>query len=250
MRRHFLLVSTIAATLGVAAFGFADPPAPKGGSVGVSVGGAAQAPVPGSTKPTASASIGGSSTAVGGVPAGTASGAAAPRADAKSKVATSPAAAAIAKGQAAYLARDYPGAVRAYLEATQRDPADVTAYYFLGEAQLASGSTAEADASFTTGMRYAGGKDEWRAKLLFAIADLRERQGKWGDAKKTWEEYGQFVSTHPNIKGYAASATERVKVVDTRAELDTKYAPVRQRIEQRLKESGSIPTAADETKKK
>lgn len=246
MRRHFLLVSTIAATLTVAAFGFADPPAPKGGtSVGLSAGGAARALAPGAAKPAVSASVGASTASGASV-----TGGAAPRAEAKPKVAASPAAAAIARGHAAFMARDYPGAISAYQEATQRDSADVAAHYFLGEAQLAGGSTAEADASFATGMRYAGGKDEWRAKLLFAIADLRERQGKWSDAKKAWDEYGAFVSTHPNIKGFAATATERVKVVEVRADLDTKYAPVRQRIEQRLKETGSIPTAAEETKKK
>jgi tetratricopeptide (TPR) repeat protein len=248
MRRHFLLVSTFAATVGVAAFGFADPPAPKGGaSVGLSVGGAAQPPT-GGAKPATSGSVGVSSSASGTSPTSTAASSASARTGG-AKPATS-AAAAIARGHAAFTARDYPGAIQAYQEATQRDASDVAAYYFLGEAHLAGGSTAEADASFASGLRYAGGKDDWRAKLLFAIADLRERQGKWGDARKAWDEYGQFVSTHPNIKGYGASATERAKVVDARAELDTKYAPVKQRIEQRRKESGSIPNAADETKKK
>jgi tetratricopeptide (TPR) repeat protein len=246
MRRHFLLVSTFAATVGVAAFGFADPPAPKGGaSVGFSVGGAAQSPS-GGARPATSGSAGVSSSASGASPTSTAASSAAARTDVKAK----PATAAIARGHAAFTARDYPGAIQAYQEAIQRDASDVAAYYFLGEAHLAGGSTAEADASFASGLRYAGGKDDWRAKLLFVIADLRERQGKWGDAQKAWDEYGQFVSTHPNIKGYGASATERAKVVDARAELDTKYAPVKQRIEQRRKESGSIPNAADETKKK
>ena len=75
----------------------------------------------------------------------------------------------------------------------------------------------------------------------------RVEQGKWTDAKKSWEEYAQFLSTHPGVKGYAPTATERVKVVDARADLDAKYAPVRQRIEQRQKENASPPAAAEET---
>jgi tetratricopeptide (TPR) repeat protein len=145
------------------------------------------------------------------------------------------------------MARDYPGAIQAYKEAIAQDPADPASYYFLGEAQIAAGSAAEADGTFATGLRYAGGKDEWRGKLLFVSADLRERQGKWPEAKKAWEEYAQFIATHPNAKGYAATATERVKVIDARVDLETKYAPVKQRIEQRLKENASIPPAADET---
>jgi tetratricopeptide (TPR) repeat protein len=247
MRRPFLLVSTTAAVLGVTAFGFADPPAAKGGgSIGLSAGGAAQSPGA-SAKPAGSAAIGVSTSANAAAASATAS--AAPK-DPKSKAAAGTASPAISKGHAAYLARDYAGAIQAYKDATHQDGTDVAAYYFLGEALIASGSMAEADAAFTAGLRFAGGKDDWRIKLLFAMADLRERQGKWADAKKAWEEYGQFVSTHPQVKGHGASATERVKAVDAHVDLDTKYAPVRQRIEQRLKESGSIPNAADESKKK
>jgi tetratricopeptide (TPR) repeat protein len=249
MRSHFLIASTFAATVAVAAFGFAEPPAGKGGAaVGASLGGsAATPPAQGGARPATSASTTFSVSAGGAGPANFAAVSASERGDAKSKVAASPNAAAIAKGHAAYMARDYPGAAQAYKEAVAQEGTDVAAHYFLGEAQIAAGSTAEADASFAAGLRYAGGKDDWRGKLLFVIADLRERQGKWAEAKKAWEEYGQFVATHPNVKGYAATATERVKVVDAHADLDAKYAPVRQRIEQRLKENSSIPQAADET---
>jgi TolA-binding protein len=235
MRRLFLLGSTFAATLAVAAFGFADPPAAKGGaSVGVSVGGST---APGA-HPTTSASVGVGASGAAAAPAGSA---------AKSKANAGPNAAAITRGHGAYMARDYPGAIQAYKEAIAQDGSDPASYYFLGEAQIAGGSTAEADASFAAGLRYVGSKDDLRAKFLFVIADLRERQGKWPEAKKAWEEYAQFLSTHPSVKGYSATATERVKVVDARTDLDTKYAPVRQRIEDRIKENASVPPAADET---
>jgi TolA-binding protein len=218
MRSHFLLGSTFAATLAVAAFGFADPPG-KGGA-GASVGVAA---------PGASATV-------------------STRGDAKSStIVASPYAAAIAKGHGAYMARDYTGAMQAYKEAIVQDGSDPASYYFLGEAQIAGGSTVEAEASFAAGLRNVGTKDDLHGKLLFVVADLRERQGKWPEAKKTWEEYAQFLSTHPSVKGYAATATERVKIVDARVDLDTKYAPVRQRIEDRVKENAAVPPAADET---
>jgi tetratricopeptide (TPR) repeat protein len=169
------------------------------------------------------------------------------RGDARSKPGASPTAAAVAKGHAAYMARDYPAATQAYKEAIAQDGSDAASYYFLGEAQIAGGSTVEADASFAAGLRNVGGKDDLRGKLLFVVADLRERQGKWPEAKKAWEEYAQFLATHPSVKGYAATATERVKVVDARADLDTKYAPVRQRIEDRIKENAATPPPADET---
>jgi tetratricopeptide (TPR) repeat protein len=166
------------------------------------------------------------------------------RADAKAHAAQSPHAAALAKGHAAYVARDYPAAMQAYREAIAQDGSDPVGYYFLGEAQIAGGSTAEADASFAAGLRNAANKDDMRGKLLFVVADLRERQGKWLEAKKGWEEYAQFLSTHPGVKGYAATATERVKAADARIELDTKYAPVRRRIEDRIKENAAPPPPA------
>jgi TolA-binding protein len=243
MRSHLLLVGTFATILAVATFGFADPPAAPakgGGSVGVSVGGSAVAPASGAHPATsASANLSRSGSVAAPIGLSPASGAARD----KSK----PAISAISKGHAAYMARDYPGAIQAYQEAIAQDVTDPASYYFLGEAQIAGGSAVEADGSFANGLRYVGSKDDWRSKLLFVIADLRERQGKWSEAKKAWEEYGQFLATHPDAKGYAATATERVKVIDARADLDAKYAPVKQRIEQRLKENASIPAGADET---
>jgi TolA-binding protein len=243
MRSYVLLVASFATTLAVAAFGFADPPvspappAAKGGaSVGVSTGGSASG-----ARPAPSASAGVSTPGSAAAPIGSASGSG--RGDAKSK----PASATLSKGHAAYMARDYPGAVQAYKDAIAEDGSDPATFYFLGEAQLAAGTTAEADNTFAAGLRNAASKDDWHSKLLFVVAELRERQGKWPEAKKAWEEYAQFLSTHPNAKGYAATATERVKVVDARADLETKYAPVKQRIEQRLKENATIPAAAAES---
>jgi tetratricopeptide (TPR) repeat protein len=207
MRRYFLLFSVVSSTLAISPGAFADTP--QGG------GGTAPAPAPAD-----------SAKAPAVVPLG------------KGKPAYSPK---IMKGHAAYVARDFQGAIAAYKDAIKDDANDPFAHYFLGEAQLAAGNVAEADASFAAGLRVVGAKDDIHAKLLFVVADLRERQGKWPDAKKAWEEYAQFLSAHPNAKGYAATATERNKVIDTHVDLETKYAAVKQRIEQRLKETTAPP---------
>jgi hypothetical protein len=277
MQSHFVLASTFAATLAVATFGFADPPAGKAGGPATSgsttsPGKAAGAATSGQTtfsgkaggpatsgQTTFSGKAGGPATSgsttfsVGGAAAG-AAGAADPPGSATTPVGgrdksnlASPPAAALMKGHAAYMARDYAGAAQAYKEAVAKDGTDAAAYYFLGEAQIAAGTLADADASFAAALRYVGGKDDWRGKLLFVIAELRERQAKWPEAKKAWEDYAQFVATHPAVKGHTATATERVKVADARVDLETKYAPVRQRIEQRSKENATIPQAVDET---
>jgi len=141
------------------------------------------------------------------------------------------------KGMTAYTSKDYQGAIAAFKEAIAADANDPLALYFLGESQLAAGSMAEADASYAKGLSLVGSKDGLHAKLLFVIADLRERQGKWPDAKKAWDDYTQFLTAHPTVIGYATTATERNKVIGTHVDLEAKYGEVKKRIEQRLKET-------------
>jgi len=173
-------------------------------------------------------------------PAAPAASAAVTKVDAKAKGA-SPYNAKLQKGIAAYTAKDYQGAIAAYKDALAADGNDPLALYFLGEAQLAAGSMAEADASYAKGLNVVGAKDDLHAKLLFVVADLRERQGKWPEAKKAWDDYTQFLGAHPTAKGYATTATERNKVIDTHVDLDAKYGEVKKRIEQRLKETTAPP---------
>jgi TolA-binding protein len=221
MRAHFALVSVWSSTLILAAPAWGEPVSLSAGASGSTAGASASASVAAPAPPSS----------------GDAAKAASPAAAKPKTGAPSPYGAKIQKGHAAYLAHDLPGAVAAYQEAVQADTADPYGYYFLGEAQLASGNLADASSSFADGIRNAGSRDDIHAKLLFVIADLREREGKWPEAKKAWEEYGQFQSSHPNAKGYAITATERMKMIDTHVDLATKYGAVKQRIEQRVKET-------------
>lgn len=163
------------------------------------------------------------------------------RLDPKGRTGISPFMLKVIKANGAYTARDFQGAIAGYRDAIQEDPQNPLGHYLMGEAQLAAGNTAEAEASWSSGMRYVGTDDVLHAKLLFVIADLRERQGRWDDAKKAWQDYGGFVTAHPNAKGYVATATERNRTIDVHTDLDTKYAAVKARIEQRLKENGAPP---------
>ena len=161
--------------------------------------------------------------------------------DPKGRTGISPYTQIILKGNVAYSTRDFQGAIGAYREAVQSIPKEPLGYYMLGEAQLAAGSVAEADAAWNAGLTNAGDKDDVHAKLLFVLADLRERQGRWDDARKAWDEYAQFCTAHPKAKGYAATATERKKMIDQHDDVAKKSEAVKQRIEQRLKENGAPP---------
>lgn len=142
----------------------------------------------------------------------------------------------INKGNAAYGAKDWDGAIAAYRDAIGKEASKPLAHYLLGETFVASGKLDEADKAWQEALKVATGDDPMHAKVLFVIADLRERQGKWDEAAAAWKEYGGFVASHPKANGYAATATERDKVITTHKDLATKYAEVKKRIEMRQQE--------------
>ena len=155
----------------------------------------------------------------------------------------SPYNAVIQKGIGLYAARDYAGAAVAFKEDIAAEPAAPLPYYLLAEAQIAGGNLADADVSLQQGLARSEKNDNIKCKILFVIADLRERQRKLGEARKAWEEYAQFATSHPEAIGYVATATERIRVIDQYLDLDKKYVAVRERIAQRLKETGGAAPA-------
>jgi tetratricopeptide (TPR) repeat protein len=135
------------------------------------------------------------------------------------------------QGNAKYAARDYDGAIELYRKAIERSPHQGLGYYLLGEAQLASGSLADAEASWTRAALEVGEKDpSLRAKVLFVTADLKERQKKWEDAKAAWQTYLDWANRFPDAGVFPASAQSRLTILDTVIKQDKAYEIVRQRI--------------------
>jgi tetratricopeptide (TPR) repeat protein len=171
------------------------------------------------------------------------------RRDPKGVTGVSPCMEAVLKGNGAYAARDFAKATEAYQEAITKDPNDPLGHYMLGEAQLAEGKLDEADRSWQNALRASGAKDAMHAKALFVIADLRERQGRWDDAETAWKEYASFVGAHSKANGYAATATERLKMIATHKELAVSAGKVKERIQQRIDESKQKDTKPEPAKK-
>ena len=78
--------------------------------------------------------------------------------------------------------------------------------------------------------------DNVKAKVLFNIAGLRERQGKWQAAKDAWGAYAAFLQNNPKARGFPASAAERIKQADRRVQLEADYGKVKERIARRIAE--------------
>lgn len=152
-----------------------------------------------------------------------------PRKDPAGQSGISPYMEQIVKGQAAFAARDFPAAVTAFQDAIKTDPDKMLGFYRLGEAMLESGKLDEADAAWKTALGKKG-TDDLQGKVLFCIADLRERQKGWPAAKDAWTAYTGFLSSHPKVKGFPDSAAERHKMIDRRVKDEKDYAVVKERI--------------------
>jgi len=135
------------------------------------------------------------------------------------------------QGITKYAARDFPGAVASFQKAIEADPKNPLGHYFLGEAQLAAGNMTEAEAAWNRASLEAADKDPaLRAKILFVLADLKERQHRWDDARAAWQVYLDWAAKYPNAGAFVGSGQSRQKAIDTMEQQDKSYAVVRQRI--------------------
>lgn len=149
----------------------------------------------------------------------------------------SPAWQAIGRGDASFLAKDYPAAVREFQTAVKADPKHAMAHYRLGEAFRAAGDLKGALESFDSAGRFAG-DPRMQAKALFVRAETLERLKKFDEAKAAWEKYAAFTEIEHKtpVVGYPISADERVAKVEAAAKLDADHKAVRDRIAARKAE--------------
>ncbi|MFZ5895805.1 MAG: tetratricopeptide repeat protein [Myxococcota bacterium] len=143
---------------------------------------------------------------------------------------------AIAKGDSAVLARDYEAAVAAYRDAITKSPQTSLAHYRMGEAQVLKGDLKEAQAAYDAALRFVGKDSAMKAKVLFCLADLAERQKAWDQALERWTAYEEFAKTSERVKVFLASAADRKKRITEWKQIQSDAAAVKERIDKRLKE--------------
>jgi tetratricopeptide (TPR) repeat protein len=135
------------------------------------------------------------------------------------------------QGNAKYASRDFQGATDLYRKAIQLDPNNALGHYLLGEAFLAQNNLTEADATWSRAANLSNEKNPaLRARILFVVADLKERQKKWDDAKAAWQVYLDWANRFADAGAFPGSATSRQQVIDTMTKQDKAYDVVRQRI--------------------
>lgn len=141
----------------------------------------------------------------------------------------------IVKGDAAFVARDVPGATAAFQDAIKSDPSKMLGFYRLGEAELEAGKLDDAGKTWESGLSKKG-SDPLKGKIMFALADLAERQLKWQAAKEAWAAYSVFVQGNAKVKGYPETAAERIKQAERRMKDEVTYGAVKERIAKRIAE--------------
>ena len=197
----------------------------------------------------AKASSGGVSGTAGATTTGSATGAAAPSAGATSAPSgdirrdprgikgISPFWEAIKRGDDAVAARDLDGAKAAYEEAIRTDPHAGMGQYRMGELQLMKGQMKDAEASWQEALRFSGEDPSLRAKVLFVLADLKERQRAFEEATNGWNAYEAHAKASPDAKSFPATAADRKKRIQEWKQLEADYGPVKERIKKRLEEA-------------
>jgi tetratricopeptide (TPR) repeat protein len=138
--------------------------------------------------------------------------------------------AACAQGNARYATKEYDAAAASYRKAAELAPDKPLAYYLLGEAQVAGGNLADAEAAFGHALEASSGDVSLHARVLFCLADLKERQRRWEDAKAAWQAYLDWADHHPNASAFPTSAQSRMQVLDGVIKQDKQFEAVRQRI--------------------
>jgi tetratricopeptide (TPR) repeat protein len=144
---------------------------------------------------------------------------------------------AIKKGDDALAARDAEGAIAAYQEAIKADPHNGMGQYRIGEVELSRGKMKEAEEAWQAALRFAGENAVLKAKILFVLADAKERQRAFEEETNGWNAYEAHLKAQPAAKGYPASAADRKKRITEWKQLVTDYAPVKERIKTRLAEA-------------
>jgi len=135
----------------------------------------------------------------------------------------------VSKGNEKFVAKDVQGAIDAYRRAIQLAPKNPLGHYMLGVGLLAAGNPQEAEVSFKQAADVGEGSPPIKARALFALADLKERQKKWEEAKSAWQTYADYVGKHADA-GYPESASTKTAALDDMLKQDKAYDVVRERI--------------------
>ena len=131
-----------------------------------------------------------------------------PRRDPKGITGISPFWERVARADRAVLARDYDSALALYREAIVEKPEEPLGHYRVGALHTLKGNLKDAELAYQTALRLADKSAAFKAKLLFLLGDLFERQAAFEPAVAHYEAC-EGLSSDSKASHFAASASER-----------------------------------------
>jgi tetratricopeptide (TPR) repeat protein len=139
------------------------------------------------------------------------------------------------KGDDAVAARDLDGAKAAYQDALRLDAHSSIVHYRLGEIELLKGNMKDAEADWDSALRFAAENPSEKGKALFVLADAKERQKQFEEETNRWNAYEALVKASPKAPAlFPDTAADRKKRIVDKAQLETDYGAVKERIKKRL----------------
>ncbi len=139
---------------------------------------------------------------------------------------------ALVLGNQRYVDKDFAGALEHHKRALALAPRNPLAHYLVGETLLALKNPTEAEAAFKQAEGLTDDRNPaLRGRVLFVLADFKERDKKVEEAKAAWKAYNEYAAKFadagvPHLK----SGEERLRVLDEVTKLDKAYEIVRARI--------------------
>lgn len=143
----------------------------------------------------------------------------------------------LAKADGVAAARDFNAAIALYREAIAESPQNPLGHYRVGQALTLAANLEKAELAYAAALRFVANDNPLKAKLLFCLADLRERQRLHEQAIAAFGDYEAHVQTNQAVGGHPASAAERKKRNQEWIRISAEAAEVRLRSEKRLKEA-------------
>jgi Flp pilus assembly protein TadD len=137
---------------------------------------------------------------------------------------------AIALGTERFVAKDVNGAIGHFRRAAILSPRDPLPRYMLAQAHLAAGRVTDAEAALRDARDLPETKrPSVRARVLFAYADVLERQKKWAEAKEAWRAYAEHAAKQEDAGVFPGSSAARLDAIDKILDAEKGWAAVRDR---------------------
>jgi tetratricopeptide (TPR) repeat protein len=142
----------------------------------------------------------------------------------------------LSEGDRAARGGDAATALAKYRLILAEDPRNALVHYRVGQVQAIKGERNEAEQAYFAALRFSGSDDALRAKVLFCIADLRERQRAYDAAVDAWTEYETQGVKAPSAAPHAGVAAERkTRIAEWKRAL-LAAAETKARVERRARE--------------